>query len=139
MGLMGPTIAKDCAESIEVSKVTGCDIDKQKLKKAYEFVDNSKFDTEVLSVLEHDKLVDKMENYDIVIHGTTANFSIYALRAAMEANVNIVDLAGGGYPQEGELYEIVKKSGPETEKIIANLLKNGDAFEVSPGKLKLLE
>jgi len=29
----------------------------------------------------------------------------------MEAKVNIVDLAGGGYPQEGELYEEVKKAG----------------------------
>ncbi|MBW3004716.1 hypothetical protein KY310_02705 [Candidatus Woesearchaeota archaeon] len=35
--------------------------------------------------------------------------------------------------------EIIKKAGPDAEKIISNLLKNGDAFEVSPGKLKLLE
>lgn len=111
MGLMGPTIAKDCSESIEVSKVTGCDIDKQKLENALEFVNNSKFDIEVLSVLDHDKLVCKMKKYDIVIHGTSANFSIYALRAAMKAKVNIVDLAGGGYPQEGGLYEEVRKAG----------------------------
>jgi lysine 6-dehydrogenase len=111
MGLMGPTIAKDCAESIDVSRVTGCDIDNKKLVKAFEFVNNSKFDIEVLSVLDHDKLVNKMKNYDVVIHGTTANFSIYALRAAIEARVNIIDLAGGGYPQEGELYEEVKKAG----------------------------
>jgi len=35
--------------------------------------------------------------------------------------------------------EIIKEAGQDAEKIIANLLKNGDAFEVSPGKLKLLE
>ena len=35
--------------------------------------------------------------------------------------------------------EISKKIGPDAEKIISNLLKNGDVFEVSPGKLKLLE
>jgi len=35
--------------------------------------------------------------------------------------------------------DIIKKTGPDAEKIISNLLKNGDAFEVSPGKLKLLE
>ena len=35
--------------------------------------------------------------------------------------------------------DIIKKTSPEAEKIIASLLKNGDAFEVSPGKLKLLE
>lgn len=35
--------------------------------------------------------------------------------------------------------EIIKKTGPDAERIISSLLKNGDAFEVSPGKLKLLE
>ena len=63
MGLMGPTIAKDCAESIEVSKVTGCDIDKEKLSEALEYVSNPKFDVEELSVLNHDKLVKKMRDY----------------------------------------------------------------------------
>ena len=108
---MGPTIAKDCAEVSEVSKVTGCDIDKKKLADAEKYVNNPKFDTEELSVLDHNKLVEKMKNYDLVINGTAAKFSINALRAAMEAKVNIVDLAGGGYPQEGELYDEVKKAG----------------------------
>lgn len=111
LGLMGPTIAKDCAESPKVSKVTGCDIDKKKLQEAVIYVNNPKFDTEELSVLDNEKLVKKMKNYDLVIHGTAARFSVNALRAAMEAKVNIVDLAGGGYPQEGELYEEVKKAG----------------------------
>ena len=111
MGLMGPTIAKDCAEDPMVKKVTGCDIDNKKLEEALEYVDNPKFDTEVLSVLDHEKLVKKMKDYDLVIHGTASRFSINALKAAMEAKVNIVDLAGGGYPQEGELYDEVKKSG----------------------------
>ncbi|MBD3304701.1 hypothetical protein GF343_06190 [Candidatus Woesearchaeota archaeon] len=43
--------------------------------------------------------------------------------------------SGSGADYEG----IIKKAGPDAEKIISNLLKNGDAFEVSPGKLKLLE
>ncbi len=111
MGLMGPTIAKDCAEAADVSKVTGCDIDKKKLDMALKYVDNSKFDVAVLSVLEHDELVKKMKNYDLIINGTAAKFSVNVLRAAMEAKVNIVDLAGGGYPQEGELYREVERAG----------------------------
>ena len=111
MGLMGPTIAKDCAEDPMVTKVTGCDIDKKKLDDASKYVNNKKFDVEILSVLDHKKLVNKMKDYDLIIHGTASRFSINALRAAMEAKVNIVDLAGGGYPQEGELYEKVKKAG----------------------------
>jgi lysine 6-dehydrogenase len=111
MGLMGPTIAKDCAEAAEVSKVTGCDIDKNKLTESLEYVKNSKFDIEELSVLDYDKMVKKMKAYDLVIHGTASRFSINVLRAAMEAKVNLVDLAGGGYPQEGKLYEEVEKAG----------------------------
>ena len=108
---MGPTIAKDCSEDPMVTKVTGCDIDKKKLDDASKYVNNKKFDVEILSVLDHKKLVNKMKDYDLIIHGTASRFSINALRAAMEAKVNIVDLAGGGYPQEGELYEKVKKAG----------------------------
>jgi lysine 6-dehydrogenase len=111
MGLMGPTIAKDCAEADDVSKVTGCDIDKGKLEEALKYVDNPKFDVDALSVMDHDKLVAKMKDYDLVINGTASRFSVKALRAAMEVKVNIVDLAGGGYPQEGELYDEVKKAG----------------------------
>ena len=111
MGLMGPTIAKDCAEAEDVSKVTGCDIDKGKLDEALKYVDNPKFDVEMLSILDHGKLVAKMRDYNLVINGTASRFSVNALRAAMEAKVNIVDLAGGGYPQEGKLYDEVEKAG----------------------------
>ena len=111
MGLMGPTIAKDCVEAQEVTKVTGCDIDQEKLETAVKYINNKKFDTKTLSILEHDKLVETMKDYDLIINGTAAKFSINALKAAMEAKINIVDLAGGGYPQGGELYNEVKKAG----------------------------
>ena len=111
MGLMGPTIAKDCVEANGVIKVTGCDIDIEKLKEALVYVNHPNFDVEELSVLDHKKIVQKMKDYDLVINGTAAKFSLNVLKAAMEAKVNIVDLAGGGYPQEGELYEMVKESG----------------------------
>ena len=111
MGLMGPTIAKDCAEDPDVTRVTGADIDMAKLEESAKYVNNSKFDIIKLSVLDHDKLVETMKDYDLVIHGTAARFSMNALKAAMEAKINLVDLAGGGYPQEGEIYEEVKKAG----------------------------
>ena len=111
MGLMGPTIAKDCAEASEVTKVTGCDIDQKKLNEAKKYVNNKKFDTDILSVLDHDTLVKKIKDYDLVINGTAAKFSQNVLKAAMAAKTNLVDLAGGGYPQEGPLYDEVKKAG----------------------------
>lgn len=38
-----------------------------------------------------------------------------------------------------EYEDVIKKIGPDAEKIISGMLRNGDVFEVSPGKLKLLE
>ena len=111
MGLMGPTIAKDCAESTDVSKVTGCDIDQTKLNEAERLVGNPKFDTMILSVTHHDSMVSKMKEYDVVVNGTASRFSMNALEAAIDAKVNIIDLAGGGYPQDGDIYDRVKSAG----------------------------
>lgn len=111
MGLMGPTIAKDCAEEADVTEVTGCDIEKEKLEEAIKFVNNEKFNTEIVNVTDHDKLSEKMLEYDVVINGTASKFSLDVLEAAIEAKSNIVDLAGGGYPQEGEIYNQVERAG----------------------------
>jgi lysine 6-dehydrogenase len=111
MGLMGPIIAKDCAMAKDVIKVTGCDVDNEKLIEAEKFVDNEKFDTNLVNVTDHEKLVEKMIGYDLVINGTASRFSMDVLEAAIESRRDIVDLAGGGYPQEGEIYEKVKKAG----------------------------
>ena len=111
MGLMGPTIAKDCCIDLDVTKVTGCDIYEGKLEEAKKYVDSPKFDTAVVSVTDHDALVEIMKGYDLVIHGTASRFSLNALKAAMEAKIDIVDLAGGGYPQEGSIYDEVEKAG----------------------------
>jgi lysine 6-dehydrogenase len=111
MGLMGPAIAKNCSEDPEVTKVTGCDIDKDKLASAKKYVNSKKFDAASLSVTDRDALTKKMKGYDVVINGTAAKFSMDVLEAAIEAKVNVVDLAGGGYPQEGEMYSKVLKAG----------------------------
>lgn len=111
MGLMGPTIAKDCCEDPEVGIVTGCDVDLRKLEEAKNYVRSPKFDTAVVDVTDHRGLVKIMKGYDVVIHGTTSRFSMNALKAAIEAKVDIVDLAGGGYPQDGVVYDEVEKAG----------------------------
>ena len=111
MGLMGPTIAKDCCEDPEVGIVTGCDVDLRKLEEAKNYVESPKFDTAVVDVTDHRGLVKIMKGYDVVIHGTTSRFSMNALKAAIEAKVDIVDLAGGGYPQDGVVYDEVEKAG----------------------------
>lgn len=111
MGLMGPAIAKDCAKDQQSKKVTGCDIDDIKLKAAKKYVGNIKFDTKKVDITNHEQLVAAMKDYDVVINSSAAKFSMGVLKAAIEAKVNIVDLAGGGYPQEGDIYKEVEKAG----------------------------
>ena len=108
---MGPTVAKDCAEAQDVSEVTGCDVDEEKLRRARGYVDNSKFNTTSVDVMDMEALSKKMQGYDVVVNSTAARFSLGVLEAAMNAKVDLVDMAGGGYPLEGELYQRVRKAG----------------------------
>ena len=110
-GLMGPTVARDCAESDEVSKVVGCDIDEGRLKRCSEFVANVKFEIAKVDIIDHDALVQKMRGFDVVVNASAARFSMGVLKAAMESGTNLVDLAGGGYPLEGDLYSQVMEAG----------------------------
>jgi len=111
MGLMGPTVARDCAEEPGVSKVLGCDIDEAKLEAAKKYVDNPKFGTLKVSVTDHNALVKALKGFDAVVNCTAAKFSISILNAVMEAKVNLLDLAGGGYPHEGDIYDRAKEVG----------------------------
>jgi saccharopine dehydrogenase-like NADP-dependent oxidoreductase len=111
MGLMGPTIAKDCSEDKKAEMVTGCDVDEIKLKAAKRYVDNKKFSTKKVDITNQEQLVAAMKGYDVVVNSTAAKFSMDVLKAAIQARVNVVDLAGGGYPQVGEVYEEVEKVG----------------------------
>jgi lysine 6-dehydrogenase len=111
MGLMGPTIAKDCSKDPNAKTITGCDIDDIKLKAAERYVDNKKFHTKKVDITKQEQLVSAMKGYDVVVNSTAAKFSMDVLRAAIQARVNIVDLAGGGYPQIGEVYKDVEKAG----------------------------
>ena len=108
---MGPTIAKDCVEDPNVTQVTGCDIDEIKLKAVEGYITNQKFKSEVIDVSNYEQLIETIKGHDVVVNCSAAKFSISVLKAAMSVKANVVDLAGGGYPQEGEIYEEVEKSG----------------------------
>jgi lysine 6-dehydrogenase len=110
MGLMGPTIAKECSEDQKVERVTGCDIDDYKLKVAEKYVDNKKFYTKKVDISSQEQLIAAMKGNDVIVNSTAAKFSMDVLKGAIQARVNIVDLAGGGYPQEGEVYKEVEKA-----------------------------
>jgi lysine 6-dehydrogenase len=111
MGLMGPTIAKDCVSDSRVDRVTGCDIDDLKLQIAMKYVDSKKFDIKKADITSYESLIAAMKGYDVVINSSAAKFSMGVLNAAMEAKCNVVDLAGGGYPLDSDIYKKVKNAG----------------------------
>jgi lysine 6-dehydrogenase len=111
MGLMGPAVAKDCSEDTKTEMVMGCDIDDIKLKMAEKYINNKKFYTKKIDITNQEQLIAAMKGYDVVVNSTAAKFSMDILKAAIQASVNIVDLAGGGYPQEGDVYKEVEKAG----------------------------
>ena len=110
-GLMGPAVSKDCAKSDEVTRVVGCDIDPERLMRCSEFVGSPKFRAVKLDITDHKALVERMRGFDVAINASAARFSMGVVEAAMEARTNVVDLAGGRYPQEGELYNRVEEAG----------------------------
>lgn len=110
-GLMGPTIAKDCAGNDKVSTVMGCDIDESRLIKAAKFVANPKFETAKLNITDHSALVEKLKDFDVVVNSSASRFSLDVLEAAMETGTDLVDLASANYPLEGDLYDRVEKAG----------------------------
>jgi len=57
MGLMGPTVAKDCVADPLVELVIGCDIDEVQLKKAASRVKSKKFITKKINIIDHNELV----------------------------------------------------------------------------------
>ena len=68
-------------------------------------------ETAKLSVTDHDGLVKRLRGFDVVVNATASKFALGVLEAAMEAGVDVVDLSGGVYPLEGEIYEKVKATG----------------------------
>lgn len=122
---MGPTVAKDCAESPEVSQVVACDIDRDKLDEAEKFVDSPKFRADKLDASDHEALVERMKGFDIAVNATAARFSMPVLEAAMEAGVGVVDLAGGGYPLDGELFtELLRGLGERGVEVTETITKS---------------
>lgn len=107
---MGSTVVKDCCESEDVTKVVGCDIDEEQLKKCSTFVSHKKFESATLDVTDYEALVERMK-VDVVVNASAAQFSLDVVKAAMECHVNVVDLSGATYPLEGELYNEVEKAG----------------------------
>jgi lysine 6-dehydrogenase len=108
MGLMGPTIAKDCTTDPKILKVVGCDIDEGKLEAAKSLIRSKKFSTLKLDVNDSKALVNALRGFDVVVNASASKFSVAIVEAAIKSKVNFVDLSAGTFPMDGELYKRVE-------------------------------
>jgi lysine 6-dehydrogenase len=104
MGLMGPTIAKDCTLDPKILQVVGCDIDDSKLEAVRSYIKSKKFSTMNLDVTDSKALVNALKGFDVVVNASASKFSVSIVEAAIKAKINFVDLSAGTFPMEGELY-----------------------------------
>lgn len=94
-GLMGPTIAMDCAESDEVERVLLIDIDKVRLSKVEKDVGKpSKLRTLVQDVTDRHGLVESLKDCDVACIALSRWLNVEVMWGAIEAGVHVVDLSG---------------------------------------------
>ncbi len=107
MGLMGPTIAKDCISDPKIMRVVGCDIDESKLDAARSYIKSKKFSTMKLDITDSNALVKALKGFDVVVNASASKFSVSIVEAAIKAETNFIDLSAGTFPMEGDLYKRV--------------------------------
>lgn len=110
-GRMGTVIAKDLAESPDVSSVVVGDMSRAGLDRCAAFVKSPKLSTAVLDVSDRDALVAFMASADVVAGALPHAISLGALEAAIHARRSLVDLTGFSPERRLPLDERAKAAG----------------------------
>jgi len=110
VGKQGSVLVKDLIESHEVSEVVAGDIDIKKLNRHIDRLASEKVRAEQINVTDHTKLVKLMKGgFDVVANALPWTYSVGVAKAAIEANINCVDL--GPSPDVFQLNEDAKVAG----------------------------
>ena len=107
-GLMGLAAAKDLVGNDEVSKLTINDIDKEKLEQVAK-LKSEKLATRSVDIMNRDALIELMKDFDVIINALPHELSIIALKAAIDAGVNTVDMVFE--KEQMELHDAARSSG----------------------------
>ncbi len=110
-GLMGPTITMDCLESDEVEEVLLMDVDETSLKEiAVDLGNPSKLKLLTQDILDRDGVVKALRDYDAACIALPKSLSVQAMRNAIAAQVNVVDLSDLPEQDWREIDESAKKA-----------------------------
>ncbi|MBI4551635.1 MAG: saccharopine dehydrogenase family protein [Candidatus Latescibacteria bacterium] len=110
-GRMGTVIAKDLADSPDVSNVIVGDVSRAGLDRCAAFVQSPKLSTAVLDVSDRGALIALMTPVDVVAGALPHAVSFGALEAAIEAKRSLVDLTGSAPERRLALDERAKEAG----------------------------
>jgi lysine 6-dehydrogenase len=112
LGLMGPTLAKDCLSSDDVDQILLIDIDEDRLNKvAKDLGKPSHVKTAVQDVNDTNGLSRTIKGYDVALIALLYPYNVKAIRGATRAGVHSVDLSGPSEEEAKELDKEAKKEG----------------------------
>lgn len=84
----------DLVETPDVEKILLVDIKEDALQIRKELVDSSKIETKVIDLRDTKALADAMEDYDVVINGSSHIFNMDVMNACIESKTNYTDFGG---------------------------------------------
>ena len=110
-GLMGATIAQDLVRANEVDQVTVYDIDRRRLRALTQRERSSKLATRVHDVSNRGKTAGLLKKCDAGVGALPHGLSEHAIRSAISARVNFVDLIFGWQFRQAEINSTCKRKG----------------------------
>ena len=99
-GLVAEAIERDLLEidGEEVSKITVADIDQEKIKNRIEDLHSPKVSPVLLDICNHEVLLKLIREHDVVVNAAAAITTLAAVKAALQAGVNIIGVLGVDLP-----------------------------------------
>jgi lysine 6-dehydrogenase len=110
-GLMGAAIARDLVKSKQVDQVTVYDIDRRRLQTLTREGHSSKLAARVHDVRRSSETARLLKKVDVGIGALPHGLSEYAIRSAISARVNFVDLIFGWRFGQAEINSACKRRG----------------------------
>ncbi|MGJ9459693.1 saccharopine dehydrogenase family protein [Oceanobacillus sp. CF4.6] len=110
-GLIGSTIVHELSKSNQFDEIIAVDGFQKSLDKCMQGIKNSSVTAKLASLGDHNTLVGVLKGADIAIACLPHSLSLSAVKAAIEAKCNLVNLVGSKYLEIKELEEEAKEAG----------------------------
>jgi saccharopine dehydrogenase-like NADP-dependent oxidoreductase len=110
-GLIGATIARDLVKSKQIDQVTVYDVDPRRLRAVSKKEHSSKLALRIHDVRRSSQTAKLLKNFDVGVGALPHGLSEYAIRSAINARVNFVDLIFGWRFGQGKINSACRRKG----------------------------